>query len=57
MIGIVRRQLLLSACGLLGLHARVRAQPATRVYRIGLLSIGTDPGHVDRWQVPATDKV
>ena len=49
-IRIVRRQLLLAACGVLGSYASVRAQTATRVYRIGLLSIGTRPGEPGRWQ-------
>jgi putative ABC transport system substrate-binding protein len=40
-----------AANGSLATKAETPAQPATRVYRIGVLSIGTDPGTVGRWQV------
>ena len=46
---LVRRRFLLAACGLLGAPAGIRAQPATRVFRVGLLSIGTDPANFGRW--------
>ena len=38
-----RRRLLLSAAALLGAPALAQAQPAGRTYRVGVLTIGTDP--------------
>ena len=49
-MGVTRRQVLLAAFGLLGLLPGGRAQEAKRVYRVGLLSIGTDPAQTGRWQ-------
>ena len=49
-MGVTRRQALLAAFGLLGLLPGGRAQEAKRVYRVGLLSIGTDPAQTGRWQ-------
>lgn len=47
---VVRRRFLLAACGVLGFPSRVIAQPAKRVFRVGLLSIGSDQTVSRRWQ-------
>jgi putative ABC transport system substrate-binding protein len=49
-MALVRRRFLLAACGVLGFPVWVMAQPAKRVYRVGLLSIGSDQAAAERWQ-------
>ena len=43
-----RRRLMIAGAGLLALHP-VFAQQAGRIYRVGILSIGTDPKSPGRW--------